>query len=159
MFAPYALTVRKDKSDNQDLADRRFEVIQKKFFKVDDEKVYKMGAIVNIFSGNHKLDIKLEDLDEELRENVELRIITIEEAARSLSEDGNVYGERVQENIFIKPSRGYASGRLEASEFTSSNLRNISDDDENLDDGGVEDIDDDDLFEDADDIDDDDLPF
>lgn len=118
-----------------------------------------MGAIVNIFSGNHKLDIKLEDLDEELRENVELRIITIEEAARSLSEDGNVYGERVQENIFIKPSRGYASGRLEASEFTSSNLRNISDDDENLDDGGVEDIDDDDLFEDADDIDDDDLPF
>lgn len=161
-YAPYVLTVRKDlEAENQDLAKRKFDVVQRKFFKVDDEKVYKIGAIVEIFNGSHKVELNYDELDEETRENIELGIISEEDAIRDMSEDGNIYGERVQENIFLKPARGYTKGRVVVEDMKPEELQNITPDDIELDDGGDLDFDDDDIFGDDDglDVDTDDLPF
>lgn len=163
-YMEYPLTINHEDGIN---GDRKFEHIQKKFFHVDDTKVYKVRSLVEIFDGNEKVEISLDDLDEETRYSVEVGLITLDDAAKELSEDGNVYGDRVHKNIFIKPGKGNARGKVLADDVTSDDLHDRGAGDVNFDSGNDIDFDiddDDDLvsIESDDDgysISEDDLPF
>lgn len=144
IFAPYTIVVPGAKDDS-DLELKR-EKIQVKRFTVDDEDtVYEYGVVLNLLDGAQRESIKFEDLTEEQQDSILLGELTLGEIQRELG--GSVYGERITENVFVKPSRGYSKGR-EATAYSSDDLtvKPLADKDTNA----FEDSesDDDDLFDD-----------
>lgn len=92
-----------------------------KYFTVDGDEFKEIGLKVKMLNGAQKEELKIEDLDEETQENIELGLITIEEVKRELG-IANVYGERIQEYQIDGLMNGYSKGAVEttyvADDFT-----------------------------------------
>lgn len=106
---PITIVVPNDTSDEK--AIKRTQAIIKKF-KVEGEKFRAYGIEFNMLNGAQRADIKLEDLDDDVRSDIECGLLTLEDVAKDLG--GSVYGERVQEYRFLKPARGYTTGSKES---------------------------------------------
>lgn len=111
------------------------------FSKATDEEVKKIGLVCHKIDGAQRVDIKLEDLSDEVRENIEYGLITEEEAIRDAG--GQMYGDRIQEIRIAGLGKGYSSGP-EATVLTVEDLYKKPRIET------VEEDDDDDLFDDDD---------
>lgn len=78
------------------------------FNKFDGDEVRKIGLVCQKIDGAQRVDIKVEDLSEEVKENIEYGLITEEEAIRDAG--GQMYGERIQEIRIVGLGRGYTKG-------------------------------------------------
>lgn len=116
VFAPYTVTIHGAKDDSE-LEAKREEVVVKRF-TVEDETVYEYGVVLNLLDGAQKTQIKYEDLTEEQQDSILLGELTLDDIRKEL---GSVYGDRVIENVFVKPARGYSKGR-EPSAYSLENL-------------------------------------
>jgi hypothetical protein len=117
IFAPYTIVIPGAK-DGSELEVKR-EKIQVKRFTVDNEDtVYEYGVVLNLLDGAQKTEIDESMLTEEQLDSLLLGEITMDDIRREL---GVVYGDRVTENVFVKPARGYSKGREETA-YTSDDL-------------------------------------
>lgn len=111
------------------------------FNKAADDEVKKIGLVCHKIDGAQRVDIRLEDLSDEVRENIEYGLITEEEAIRDAG--GQMYGDRIQEIRIAGLGKGYSSGS-EATMYTVEDLYKKPRIET------VEEDDDDDLFDDDD---------
>lgn len=117
VFAPYSIVI--DANDNE----RKVKKIVDMFTVDDEDEVKQLGVTVDLLDGAQRNEIKLEDLDEELQEDIECGLVDLEDVIREMG--GQVYGERITENRFKKLSRGYSGGCQETA-YTVDNLHNVS---------------------------------
>lgn len=78
------------------------------FNKFDDDEVRKIGLVCQKIDGAQRVDIKVENLSDEVRENIKYGLITEEEAIRDAG--GQMFGDRIQEMRIIGLGRGYTKG-------------------------------------------------
>lgn len=102
IFAPYNIAI--DANDNPKKVAKLVEM----FTVEDDDIVKEIGVVSTLLDGAQKFAIQLEDLDEEIQDNIMLGLTTLEDVRRELG--GSVYGERIQENRFLKFAQGYSHG-------------------------------------------------
>lgn len=139
MFAPYTLTVLKQKTGD-DEKDAKADQVRMKRFTVDDEDVIKcMGVVVNVFNGTELLRITEDDLTEEQQESILMGDCTLEDIQRELG--GYKRSERQLENRFFKLMNGYSKGCQDTA-YTRDMMNNEEETDDSA------------LFDDVDDIDD-----
>lgn len=81
----------------------------KKKFTVDDDKIYELNVECNMLNGAQSQPITEDMLTEEMREDLECGLITMEDIKRDLGQ--SVYGERIKELQFSKLGRGSTKGR------------------------------------------------
>lgn len=106
---PTSVVIRKPLSLDS-LEEKKYERIISKF-KSDDKKWYEYGVTVDMLNGSQKVEITMDMLDEEQREDVECGLITLEDIAEEMG--GNAFGEKIQEYRFYKPMKGYSAGKKE----------------------------------------------
>jgi len=90
---PDAKTGESDEND-----EKRAKALVKKFTVEDEDEVYEYGVRFDILNGSQKREVKIEDLDEDVREDLELGIISMDEIIADMG--GSIYGERVTENVY-----------------------------------------------------------
>lgn len=145
--APYTVVINAAKDDSE--LEKKREKIQVSRFEVEDEDtVYQYGIVVNLLNGAQKQDISEDDLTEEQLDSIMLGEITLDDIRRELG--GSIYGDRVVENVFSKPARGFSKGR-EETDYTSDDLAikpltNDEDETELFDDDNEDLFDDDDIL-------------
>lgn len=131
-------------SNGTEDGDKVMAAFKKKLSKFEEEPVRKVQLVCTMIDGAERVDVKLEDLDEEIQENVMLGLISEKDAIASVG--GQMFGERKTENRILKFSRNSAKGS-EPTVFTEEDLFKkpvpdpIEEDEENID-----------LFADDDDI-------
>lgn len=106
-------------SDGTEKGDRVVAAFKKKLSAFDDETVRKVQLVCTMIDGAERVDVKLEDLDEEIQENVMLGLISEKDAIASVG--GQMFGERKTENRILKFSRNSAKGS-EPTVFTEEDL-------------------------------------
>ena len=94
------------KEDNPKWAER---VKHKFMLDEDDESFKEYGAIVNMLNGAQRVEITEDMLTDEQKEDIEYGLITLDDIRRDMG--GSAYGERIREYQFVKPARGFTSGR------------------------------------------------
>ena len=80
-----------------------------KVFTTYGEEWKELGVVNDLIDGAQIDNITIEDLDEDIRDNIELGLTTFEDVKKELS--GNILGERIKETLFKSFSRGYSKGR------------------------------------------------
>lgn len=80
-----------------------------KQFTVEDDSWKQLGVIVNLLNGAQKVEIDESMLTEFQQDMILLGELTLDDIRKELG--GSVYGDRVQENQFVKLARGYSKGR------------------------------------------------
>lgn len=115
--APYTVTFLKAPDDADDLAKKKEAVLKKRFSATGDE-VFEYGVICKLINGSEAVSITYDDLDDEQKENIDLGLLTLEEIQAA---EGNVYGDRIEENRFLKPSKNFSKGRQETT-YVKSDL-------------------------------------
>ena len=141
--APYTIVILSAKNDS-DLEKKR-EKTQVSRFEVTDGMWYNYGIVVELLDGAQAEEIKFEDLTEEQQDSILLGELTLEDIQKEMG--GYVYGERITENRFLKPAKGFSKGRQETV-FTDEDFEINSLNDENVFEEAEEDLfdDDDDIF-------------
>lgn len=107
---PVTLVLNKENPDRE-----KWDKIASKFvkyFTVDGDEFKEIGLKVKMLNGAQKEELKIEDLDEETQENIELGLITIEDVKRELG-ISNVYGDRIQEYQIDGLMNGYSKGAVD----------------------------------------------
>lgn len=140
--APYTIVIPAAKNES-DLEKKR-EKKQVSRFEVTDGMWYNYGIVVELLNGSQAEEIKFEDLTEEQQDSILLGELTLEDIQKEM---GNyVYGERITENRFLKPAKGFSKGRQETV-YTDEDFEINSLDDENAFEEAEEDLfDDDDIL-------------
>lgn len=92
---------------------------KKIFGKFENDEVRMINLVCQKINGAQRVDIRLEDLDEDTQENVALGLITEAEAIRDAG--GQMFGDKVQEMRIEKLGRGSAKGS-ETTAFSASDL-------------------------------------
>lgn len=110
VFAPYTVTIHGAKDDSE-LEAKREKIVVKRF-TVEDASVYEYGVVLNLLDGAQRQSLSFDDLTEEQQDSILLGELTLKDIQREM---GMVYGERITENVFVKPARGYSKGREETS--------------------------------------------
>lgn len=87
---------------------KRTEAIKRKF-AISDDKIYEYGITVNMVNGAQKIEITEDMLTDEQKDDLECGLITLDDIRSDLG--GSVYGDRIQEFLFVKPARGWTKGR------------------------------------------------
>lgn len=87
---------------------KRTEAIKRKF-AVSDDKIYEYGITVNMVNGAQKIEITEDMLTDEQKDDLECGLITLDDIRSDLGR--SVYGDRIQEFLFVKPARGWTKGR------------------------------------------------
>ena len=67
-----------------------------------------IGLVCNVLDGAQRIELTLDELSDEQRENVEFGLTTLEEIKKELGKD--IYGERVTDIVIDSLSRGYSGG-------------------------------------------------
>ena len=81
-----------------------------KKFTVDDENaIFELALECNMINGAQKTEITPDMLSDEMRDDLECGLITMDDIRRDLGE--NVYGDRIKELQFSKLGRGSSKGR------------------------------------------------
>lgn len=115
VFAPYNIVIPAAKDDSEKEAKR--EKVQVGRFVVDEEDVvYEYGVNVMLLDGAQKQQVDFDQLTEEQQDSILLGELTLDDIRREL---GAVYGERITENVFVKPAQGYSKGRQETAYTTA----------------------------------------
>lgn len=105
---PVTIAIPSAPSDATDKEKRKVEAIKHKFM-VDDDSWKELGVIVKMLNGAQRMEIDLDMLTEEQRDDIELGLITLDDIRAEFG--GNVFGERIREYQFNKIARGYSKGR------------------------------------------------
>ena len=103
-------------------------------FEVTDDGIYQYGVTVDMLNGAQREQIKLEDLDPDVQEEIELGVYTLADYIKDSG--GSVFGERVREYRFVKPSRGYVRDGVKETGYTRDDMEikplETEEDDEDL---------------------------
>jgi hypothetical protein len=119
-FVPMSLII---KGSGDDKAVKRAEAFKKKLTEFDDEAtVRKCGLVVDMIDGAEEQAITYDDLDDDTKENIDLGLISLEDAIKGLG--GNMYGPRVTEYRVKALARNSAKGS-EATIYTEDDLRKL----------------------------------
>ena len=105
---PVPTTVTIPVNINDEKAKKLTERIKHKFI-VEDDTYKEYGVIVNMLNGAQKMEINLEMLSDEERDDIECGLITLDDVREELG--GSAYGERIKEYSFLKPAKGFRRGR------------------------------------------------
>jgi hypothetical protein len=70
----------------------------KKKLSAEENEVKSIGVVINVIEGAERKEIKLEDLDEETRDEIECGLLDFEEVRKALG--GNTVGNRISELRF-----------------------------------------------------------
>lgn len=103
-----------------------------KYFTVDGDEFKEMGLKVKMLNGAQKEELKIEDLDEETQENIELGLITIEDVKKELG-ISNVYGDRIQEYRIDGLMNGYSKGAVDTTYVEDDFTIKVAETDEEVD--------------------------
>lgn len=110
VFAPYDVVV-KTANPKDELEVKKVAHQISRFKNIKKDEVFKLGMNVNLLNGSQRVKITEDDLTQEQKDSLLFGEITWDDIYRDLGT--TVWGERVTQNVFIKPSRGYTSGRQE----------------------------------------------
>lgn len=87
-FKPVSIVIR----------DEKLLKAMKKKLTAEEDEVKSIGVVVKVIEGAERKEIKLEDLDEDTREDIECGLLDFEEVRKALG--GNVVGDRISELRF-----------------------------------------------------------
>jgi len=118
-FYPISVAIRNEK----DLK------LAKKKFSVGESEIANVGLSVSVIDGADRMDITMEDLDEETREEIDAGWVTFEEVVRAMG--GNKLGERITELRFsgLNPRKN----KVEDTTYSADDMipaMNIADDED-----------------------------
>ena len=88
-FMPFTVTVREEN-------ERKLARLKEKF--ETDENVKQIGLTLKVIEGAERVEITMDMLDEETREDIECGLVDFEDVKRALG--GNTYGDRISEIRF-----------------------------------------------------------
>jgi hypothetical protein len=119
-FVPMSLII---KGSGDEKATKRAEAFKKKLTEFDDEAtVRKCGLVVDMIDGAEEQAISYDDLDDDTKDNVDLGLISLEDAIKGLG--GSIYGPRVTEYRVKALARNSAKGS-EATVYSEENLKKL----------------------------------
>ncbi len=116
-FCPLRLALR---GTNDEQGKKKLAVWEKVFSKFEDDEIRKINLTCSKIDGAEKMDIRLEDLDEDTQMNIEAGLISLQDAIRDAG--GQMFGDRVQEIRIEKLGRGSSKG----SETTAYTLDDVN---------------------------------
>lgn len=116
-FCPLTLVLRGDADEK---GKKKLAVWEKVFSKFEDDEIRKINLTCSKIDGAEKMDIRMEDLDEDTQMNIEAGLISFQDAVRDAG--GKVFGDRIQEIRIEKLGRGSARG----SESTAYSLEDCT---------------------------------
>ena len=117
-FVPVTLVIKGD-GDNEKLAN----AFKKKLTAFDDEAtVRKINLVCDAINGSESIAITYDDLDDETKENIDLGLISEEDAIKALG--GNMTGNSISEYRIKSLARTSAKGS-EATVYTEENLKEL----------------------------------
>lgn len=90
------------------------------FSKFEDDQIRKVNLECDKISGAQRIDITYDDLSDEVKENIDFGLTTLEDAIAELG--GNMFGERITELRISKLGRGSSKGS-ETTVFTLDDLK------------------------------------
>ena len=99
--------------------EKKAAALVKKFTVDEDDAIFEIALECNMVNGAQKTEITPEMLSEEMREDLDCGLITMDDIRRDLGE--SVYGERIKELQFSKLGRGSSKGR-NATAFTKEDM-------------------------------------
>lgn len=105
-YAPYTLVVKNSEDPERG---ERINRIRKRYFSNDTDNMKVIGVVVNLFSGTEVREISEDDLTEEQKDAIFCGDITLEE----IQSAGQVAGNNITENQFIKLMKKYSGGAEE----------------------------------------------
>ena len=119
-FVPITLVLN---GNGDEAAEKKANAFKKTFEKFDDDAtVRKVGLVCDMIDGAESVAITYADLDEETRDNIDMGLISEEDAIKALG--GNMMGERVTEYRVKSLSRTSAKGS-EATVYTEDDLKKL----------------------------------
>jgi len=118
-FYPVSVAIRNEKDIK----------LAKKKFVVGESEIANIGLAVNVIDGADRMEITMEDLDEETREEIDAGWVTFEEVVRAMG--GNKLGERITELRFsgLNPRKN----KVEDTTYSADDMipaMNIADDED-----------------------------
>ena len=116
-FCPLSLALR---GTTDETGKKKLAVWEKVFGKFEDDEIRKINLTCSKIDGAEKMDIRMEDLDEDTQMNIEAGLITLQDAIRDAG--GKMFGDRVQEIRIEKLGRGSAKG----SETTAYTVEDVN---------------------------------
>lgn len=116
-FCPLSLALR-GTTDEQ--GKKKLAVWEKVFSKFEDDEIRKINLTCSKIDGAEKVDIRMEDLDEDTQMNIKAELISLQDAIRDAG--GKMFGDRVQEIRIEKLGRGSAKG----SETTAYTVEDVN---------------------------------
>jgi hypothetical protein len=119
-FVPLTLVIN---GNGDEKAEKKAGAFKKMFEKFDDEAtVRKVGIVCDMIDGAETVAITYDDLDEETRDNIDMGLISEEDAIKALG--GNMMGNRVTETRIKSLSRTSAKGS-EPTVFAEEDLHKL----------------------------------
>ena len=119
-FVPMTLIIS---GNGDEKAEKRANAFKKKLTEFDDEAtVRKCGLVCQMIDGAESVAITYDDLDEETRDNIDMGLISEEEAIKALG--GNMAGNRITEYRVQSLARNSAKGS-EATIYTEDDLKKL----------------------------------
>jgi len=121
VYAPYTIVVKTARDDDE-LEKKKVEHQISRFKNIKGEEVFELGMLVNLLNGSQRVELTEDDLTEEQRDSLLFGEITWNDIYRDMGT--TIWGDRVTQNVFVKPSRGYTTGRKET--IITSEMLDIS---------------------------------
>jgi hypothetical protein len=119
-FVPLTLVIN---GNGDEKADKKANAFKKKLSEFDDEAtVRKCGLVCDMIDGAEEQTITYDDLDEETRDNIDMGLIELEDAIKSLG--GVMYGQRITEYRVKSLARNSAKGS-EPTVYEEDNLKKL----------------------------------
>ena len=119
-FVPMTLIIN---GNGDEKADKKAKAFKKKLTEFDDEAtVRKCGLVCQMIDGAEEQAITYDDLDEDIRDNIDMGLIELEDAIKALG--GSMYGDRITEYRVQSLARNSAKGS-EATIYTEEDLKKL----------------------------------
>lgn len=105
---PCPMTISLVKPITEDEKELKKFNIYLKQFNVEDDTYKKLGVVVDLINGSPLVEIDESMLTDLQKDLLDLGEITMDDIRKEIG--GNVYGDKIQENLFVKLARGYSKG-------------------------------------------------
>ena len=115
-FYPVSLVIA---GSTDEAGKKRLAGFQKMFDKFESDEVRKVSLVCQKIDGAQRVNIKYEDLPEDVRENIDFGLISLEDAIKDAG--GQMYGDAIRELRIEKLGRGSSKGS-ETTIYTVDNL-------------------------------------
>ena len=150
VYAPYEVVIKAAKEDDE-LGKKKTQLQISRFKNIKKDEVFMLGMELDLLNGSQRIEITEDDLTEEQQDSLLFGEITWDDIYAELGT--TTWGERVTMNVFVKPARGYTSGRKDTD--LTPDMLDISfflDRKEEVSDVSFDEDSSDDLFDDDDDL-------